>query len=537
MKDDSPLPSSDSLFKRGMHYARMSGPGWIQAAVTLGGGTLVSALYLGVIGGFEFLWLQPLAMLCGVIMLSALSYITLSIQERPFRAAKKRVSPVLAWGWLVATVVANVVFCASQFALGTDAIQNNLGLDGNPFLITALLFLVSMTLIWQFSGKGRGAVLIDQIIKVLVAVIVLAFIAVVVLLIAKGEVAWGQIGSGLLPDFSALFHPTEAYEPFIAKAGSYGSFWSEYIVTNQRNIIIGAFGTAVGINMTFLLPYTILKRKWGKKHRELARFDLLLGLLLPFILGASALIIASASQFHANESASVNEQAYHEVLDARLLEEHKGYAHYTITQKNQLRTTVSQADKKLAILLSKRNAKDLAVALEPFLGQWAQLIFGIGILAMALSTMIVHMMMNGYAFSEAINKYGNRKVFFLGALIPAFMGLVSPIIWSGSIKSALVIPASVIATTLLPIAYLIIVLLMNSRSALQSELPRNRFAINLLMFIAMGFASFASFWALWGKMGSPNPFERFLAIGAIVLLLVLILMGCYNFYRKEKKSL
>ena len=111
MKDDSPLPSSESLFTRGMHYARMSGPGWIQAAVTLGGGTLVSALYLGVIGGFEFLWLQPLAMLCGVIMLSALSYITLSIQERPFRAAKKRVSPVLAWGWLVATVVASSTSC------------------------------------------------------------------------------------------------------------------------------------------------------------------------------------------------------------------------------------------------------------------------------------------------------------------------------------------------------------------------------------------------------------------------------------------
>ena len=29
------------------HYTRLSGPGWVQAAVTLGGGTLVGALYLG----------------------------------------------------------------------------------------------------------------------------------------------------------------------------------------------------------------------------------------------------------------------------------------------------------------------------------------------------------------------------------------------------------------------------------------------------------------------------------------------------------
>ena len=54
------------FFKKLGIYARLSGPGWIQAAVTLGGGSLVGALYLGVIGGYEFMWLQPLAMLCGM---------------------------------------------------------------------------------------------------------------------------------------------------------------------------------------------------------------------------------------------------------------------------------------------------------------------------------------------------------------------------------------------------------------------------------------------------------------------------------------
>ena len=77
-------------------YFRNSGPGWIQAAVTLGGGTLVSSLYLGVIGGYDFLWLQPLAMLCGIIMLGALNYVTLSQDEpqkdRPFLLAKNHIS-------------------------------------------------------------------------------------------------------------------------------------------------------------------------------------------------------------------------------------------------------------------------------------------------------------------------------------------------------------------------------------------------------------------------------------------------------------
>jgi len=83
--NELPTDNQTSRGRRYLGYFKQSGPGWIQAAVTLGGGTLVSALYLGVIAGYEFMWLQPLAMLCGIIMLGALSHITLSVPERPFR--------------------------------------------------------------------------------------------------------------------------------------------------------------------------------------------------------------------------------------------------------------------------------------------------------------------------------------------------------------------------------------------------------------------------------------------------------------------
>ena len=36
-------------------YARLSGPGWLQSAITLGGGSLAGALFLVVIGGI-FTW-------------------------------------------------------------------------------------------------------------------------------------------------------------------------------------------------------------------------------------------------------------------------------------------------------------------------------------------------------------------------------------------------------------------------------------------------------------------------------------------------
>ena len=72
------------LLKKLGIYTRLSGPGWMQGAITLGGGSLAGALYLGVIAGFGLLWLQPLAMICGIIMLSAIAYVTLSTQKAPF---------------------------------------------------------------------------------------------------------------------------------------------------------------------------------------------------------------------------------------------------------------------------------------------------------------------------------------------------------------------------------------------------------------------------------------------------------------------
>ena len=107
-------------------YLRLSGPGWLQSALTLGGGSLASSLFLGVLAGFGLLWLQPFAMILGIIMLSAIAYVTLSTGKRPLRGINEHVSPVLGWGWLLASMMANLVWSLPQFALGTAAIPQNL---------------------------------------------------------------------------------------------------------------------------------------------------------------------------------------------------------------------------------------------------------------------------------------------------------------------------------------------------------------------------------------------------------------------------
>ena len=84
-------------------FVKLSGPGWLQSAITLGGGSLASSLYLGIFGGMAVLWLQPLAMILGMVMLSAIGYVALSTGQSPFRAINTHVNPVLGWGWLLAT--------------------------------------------------------------------------------------------------------------------------------------------------------------------------------------------------------------------------------------------------------------------------------------------------------------------------------------------------------------------------------------------------------------------------------------------------
>ncbi|MDD8046879.1 MAG: hypothetical protein PHF14_10485, partial [Verrucomicrobiota bacterium] len=80
-------------------YLRLSGPGFLQSALTLGGGSLAGSLYLGILAGPDLLWLQPFAMILGIVMLSAIAYVTMSTQERPFRSLNTHVNPVLGWGW------------------------------------------------------------------------------------------------------------------------------------------------------------------------------------------------------------------------------------------------------------------------------------------------------------------------------------------------------------------------------------------------------------------------------------------------------
>ncbi len=508
-----------------MTYARFSGPGWLQGAITLGGGSLAGGLYLGVIAGFGLLWLQPLAMICGIIMLSAIAYVTLSTEEPPFGLVNKHLSPALGWAWLIATVMANIVWCMPQFNLARAAVQQNLlpavgKSTASTLIICLVLLAIGFAVNVLYESEGKGVRWFDRIIKSMVGLIVLSFFAVVVALSTNGALDWGEVLRNLIPNPALLLKSAGGYADLIAQS-SHPVWWSAKIVSDQRDIIITAFGTAVGINMTWLLPYSLLKKRWGRVHRGLSICDLSIGLFIPFFLATSCVVLASASQFH-TKTGDVPHGAGAPTI-ALLAEAHPG--------------TPNAADQELALMLVKRDNFQLATALEPLAGKIvSQTIFGVGVLGMALSTIIILMLINGLAFQELLGRPGGKGAHYIGCAVSGVAGAVGPFIWTGSAAAALAIPTSVIGGSLIPIAYFTFFLMMNSKKVLGEHRPEGaaRLTWNILMAFATGIATLGSVWVLSGKVHFSS-WKGMIPAAGLALLVILFVIGTLSFIRNERE--
>ncbi len=379
-------------------FTKLSGPGWLQSAITLGGGSLGGSLYLGVLAGFGMLWWQPMAMILGVIMLSAISYVTLSTGQRPFAAINRHVNPVLGWGWAIGTLMANMVWAMPQFSLGSAALQQNLlpevlgegAMDPNQgkLIAVAILFVTALGVIWCYDAGGRGIRIFEWILKAMVGIVVISFFGVVAKLIASGNVSFSTILDGFIPRFGRLNTAAPDFDSVIQQTGAFGDFWRSQLIGTQQGAMITAVATAVGINMTFLMPYSLLARGWDREFRGLASFDLATGLFIPYLLATTCVVVAAAAQFHGPSRAANQELAqmyvdpagarglsskliggFESLLDQRLVaQQGETYRSLSDSEKQAARAALPESDRLLAAMLVKRDARDLAGSLEKLVG-------------------------------------------------------------------------------------------------------------------------------------------------------------------------
>ncbi len=524
-------------------FVKLSGPGWLQSAITLGGGSLAGSLYMGAIGGYEFLWLQPLMMVFGVVMLAAISYVTLSTGERPFRAINTHINPVLGWGWLSAAMMANLVWAMPQFSLGTAALQQNLlpevfSGSGGKYLAVLLLFLLSTMVVWFYDSKGWGIRVFESLLKGMVGIVVVSFFGVVVAMTAKGQLDWGRIASGFIPDVSLLWRPANDLQAYIT-ASSDPEYWRTTILGTQRSVLIAAAATAVGINMTFLLPYSMLRKGWDRTFRGLAIFDLSTGLFIPFLLATSCVVIAAASQFHGRvDEKEINMPAaqaageYRLNMEKRLKDEigEEAFATLSVAEVNKRLDAFPKADRQLAAMLVKKDAFALASALENLFGEGGltQKIFGVGVLGMAISTIIILMLINGFCVTELTGRSDDVVVYRLGAIYPGVCGGLGFLALWGDEQARfwLAVPTSNFGMVLLPIAYITFFLMMNSRSLLGDAMPTGfiRVLVNAVMILAISVATLGAGLSIWANV----RWFGVIAAGLFAVLVVIV-----NVFRRK----
>ncbi len=520
-------------------YTKLSGPGWLQSAITLGGGSLASSLFLGVLAGYSLLWLQPIAIILGIIMLCAISHVTLSTGQSPFVSINNEINPVLGWGWAIATIMANIVWCLPQFTLGTAAVTQNLvpslNHTGGKVLVVLVLVLTAGLVIWAYDRGNRGVKIFDLILKIMVGLVVLSFFGVVIKMGTAGDLPWNEIAAGFIPDFSLFSQPAEVYTPYLEGTGEFRSFWENKIISLQKDVMIAAAATAVGINMTFFMPFVLLSRKWGREHRGLAKFDLWTALLIPYVVATSCVVIAAGSQFNGKPESAYQDYE-NRVLHTNLA---KGYGDFMTErmslelgkeefnklapiQKKERMRSIPEPDKQLAAMLVKRDAFNLAASLESLLENktFSHYIFGIGVVGMALSTIIILMTINGHAICEVLGKPHKGPVFLGGAYI-AGIGVLGPFVWSDA-AFWLAVPTSILGFTLIPVAYLSFFLLLNSKNVLGRERPSGmgRIIWNTGLILSLAIMGAAAFYVAWNKTWGDIPFGRFALVGFGILLLI-----------------
>lgn len=459
------------LWERIRGYAKLTGPAWLQSAMTLGAGSATASVMAGASFGYKLLWVQPLAMFLGVMVFAALAKVVLTTGERPYRAFGRELHPIVPVFWAIGTILASVIWHFPQYTLAgaaawdlaqvarsavlqpvgrtpgegkgetaTEAPATQVGNDEPawlPYVVkygAALCILaINIFTVWNYGSHTRGIKLYEAFLRWVIRIVMVAFLVAAIWTgIRWKELFWGIFG---------------------------------FYIPNTRDgvtVVLGALGAAVGINMTFLYPYSILAKGWGKHHRGLAKWDLFSSMFVPYTIVTSLIIIAMANTIYDG--------------------------------KDVVKTGLQPV--QAAVAFSTLLHSDLA-----------RIILNLGFLAMTCSAISTHMVVCGFTWCEMLGLEYTRNRFRLFSLTPVIgilgAGLPYPF-W-------MPILASAVCLTLLPVVYLAVFIMVNKRSYIGESVGHGltRWAFNALLLVAIVVTTVGT--AVQIKVRVVDPVRKLLA--------------------------
>ena len=426
------------FFPRAGGYIKRTGPGLMQSAMTLGAGSATASVVAGASFGYKLLWVQPVAMFLGVMMLAALGNVVLTTGERPYRAFGREMSKTLVFLWALGTIMASIIWHFPQYALAAAAARDMgamggmtlLGADGGftcsgyalSFGVGLIILAINVFTVFSYGSSTRGIKLYEWFLRGVIGSVVLVFAVVVIG--SFSQIEWAEVGKGFI--------------------GWYGI--PEWQNPKHITLVLGMLGAAVGINMTFLYPYSLLAKGWGKEHKALARWDLGMSMFLPFTLVTSLVIMAM-----------------------------------TVTGVYEGHDVLQEGLKPIAA----------AKSFTGILGEHAgRIFFDLGMIAMTCTAISVHMVVCGFTFCEMFGLEYTKTRFRIFALTPA-IGLFGVV---ATLPFWFPVVASAVCFAMLPVAYLTFLIMNNKRSYIGDAVGSGfgRVLFNAILCVALLMATIGS---------------------------------------------
>jgi len=256
-------------------YVRLGGPGFMGAALTLGAGSLTSAMLSGARFGYKTMWITWLFVGVGVFMLAAMVRFTCKGGFRVIQEQNRRHGRFIGsfLTGLIGCLAVAMIFNAGQVSLGVHLLESLAGFSGVPLAkwVAVAVYggLTSWILLSYGRGGRRGTRAVETVMKACIGLMLVAFGVSLALV----GVDWAAALEGL-------------FVPWLPEGG------------DDIYLVIASSASAVGVMDWVFLHYAGLARGWGEKHEALGRMDIGMGLFLPFVVVNLLVVALFAGTFY-----------------------------------------------------------------------------------------------------------------------------------------------------------------------------------------------------------------------------------------------
>lgn len=263
------------FFQRTAGYVKLSGPGFMNAAFTLGAGSFASSVTLGAAYGYDMLWIPLYSFSIGIFMLALAARFVTQTDIPVIKAQDKyhgKFFGSFATG-LVACFIASIVYSFGQYALGSDALTSlfqvlNINIPKSISWIFLVVISVPLSLMYGSGENPKGVRFVENAMKVMIGIMLVVFGAV---LCVTGINVPAMIKGLLIPKLPS---------------GLDGII-----------MMIGSLTATIGVMDWMLFNNGMISRGYSEEHETLGRFDAFFGGLLPVTLILSFVSIAFAEAF------------------------------------------------------------------------------------------------------------------------------------------------------------------------------------------------------------------------------------------------